>query len=97
MTSSRASRARRSSRSRPNEGIPVEIRSIDRTELYIADEVFLCGTGVQVSPVIEIDHRRIGSGEIGPIARLIRDRYFDAVRGRLAEYRHWLTPIDEGG
>jgi branched-chain amino acid aminotransferase len=78
------------------EGVPFEVRSIDRTELYIADEVFLCGTGVQVSPVIEIDHRRIGTGEIGPIARLIRDRYFDAVRGRLAEYRHWLTPIDEG-
>ena len=80
-----------------NEGIPVEIRSIDRSELYIADETFLVGTGVQVSPVIEIDHRAIGSGEIGPIARLIRDRYFDAVRGRLAEYRHWLTPIDKGG
>jgi branched-chain amino acid aminotransferase len=80
-----------------NEGIPAEIRSIDRTELYIADEVLLCGTGVQVSPVIEIDHRRIGTGEIGPIARLIRDRYFDAVRGRLADYRHWLSPIDEGG
>ena len=80
-----------------NEGIPVEIRSIDRSELYIADEILLCGTGVQVSPVIEIDHRPIGSGAIGPTARLIRDRYFDAVRGRLAEYRHWLTPIGEGG
>ena len=80
-----------------NEGLPVEIRSIDRSELYIADEVFLCGTGVQVSPVIEIDHRPIGTGEIGPSARLIRDRYFDAVRGRVAEYRHWLMPIDEGG
>ena len=45
--------------------------------------MFLCGTGVQVSPVIEIDHRKVGSGEVGPIARLIRDRYFDAVRGQL--------------
>jgi branched-chain amino acid aminotransferase len=76
-----------------NEGIPVEVRSIDRSELYVADEVFVCGTGVQVSPVIEVDHRAVGSGEIGPIARLVRDRYFDAVRGRLPEYRHWLTPI----
>ena len=50
--------------------------------------------GVQVSPVIEVDHRPVGSGEIGPIARLVRDRYFDAVRGRLPEYQHWLTPID---
>jgi len=76
-----------------NEGIPVLERSIDRSELYVADEVLLCGTGVQVSPVVEVDHRPVGSGEIGPISRLVRDRYFDAVRGRLPEYRHWLTPI----
>ena len=76
-----------------NEGIPLEVRSIDRSELYVADEMFLCGTGVQISPVIEIDHRPVGSGEVGPIGRLVRDRYFDAVRGRLPEYSHWLTPI----
>jgi branched-chain amino acid aminotransferase len=79
-----------------NEKIPVEVRSIDRSELYVADEIFLCGTGVQISPVIEIDHRPVGSGEVGPIASLIRDRYFDAVRGRLPEYRHWLTEIPSG-
>jgi branched-chain amino acid aminotransferase len=79
-----------------NEGIPVEIRSIDRSELYIAEEMFLCGTGVQISPVVEIDHRPIGSGAIGPIGRLVRDRYFDAVRGRLPAYRHWLTEIEPG-
>jgi len=76
-----------------NEGIPVETRSIDRSELYIADEAFLCGTGVQISPIIEVDHRPVGSGKIGPIGRLLRDRYFDAVRGNLPEYEHWLTPI----
>jgi branched-chain amino acid aminotransferase len=76
-----------------NERIPLEIRSIDRSELYVADELFLCGTGVQISPVVEIDHRPIGSGEVGPIGQLIRDRYFDAVRGRLPEYSHWLTEI----
>src|SRR5947208_2146127 len=79
------------------EGIPTEIRSIDRSELYIADEVFLCGTGVQVSPVVEVDHRAVGTGSVGPIARAIKTRYFDAVRGRLPQYRQWLTPIDEGG
>ena len=77
-----------------NEGIPVEVRSIDRSELYVADEAFLCGTGVQVSPIVEVDHRPVGSGEIGPIGRLVRDRYFEAVRGRLPEYAHWLTPIE---
>jgi branched-chain amino acid aminotransferase len=79
-----------------DEGIAVEVRSIDRSELYIADEMFLCGTGVQVSPVIEIDHRKVGSGEVGPLSRVIKERYFDAVRGRLPAYRHWLTPIHEG-
>jgi branched-chain amino acid aminotransferase len=77
-----------------NERIPFEARSIDRSELYIADEVLLCGTGVQISPVVEVDHRKVGSGEVGPIASLIRERYFDAVRGRLPDYAHWLTPIE---
>jgi branched-chain amino acid aminotransferase len=77
-----------------NEGIRYETRSIDRSELYIADEVLLCGTGVQVSPVIEVDHRKVGSGAIGPISSLIRERYFEAVRGNLPEYSHWLTPIE---
>ncbi|MHB8460334.1 MAG: aminotransferase class IV, partial [Candidatus Limnocylindrales bacterium] len=76
-------------------GIPTEIRSIDRSELYVADEVFLCGTGVQVSPVVEVDHRAVGNGAVGPIAAAIRSRYFEAVRGRLPEYQDWLTPIDE--
>ncbi len=76
------------------EKIPFEIRSIDRSELYIADEVLLCGTGVQISPVVEVDHRKVGSGAIGPIASVVRERYFDAVRGRLPEYAHWLTPIE---
>jgi len=76
--------------------VPLEVRSIDRSELYMADEVFLCGTGVQISPVYELDHRQIGSGGVGPITRQIRSRYFDAVRGRLPEYAHWLTPITEG-
>ncbi len=78
-----------------NEKIPVLERSIDRSELYVADEMFLCGTGVQISPVTEIDHRPIGSGEIGPITSLVKERYFDAVRGRLPEYSHWLTEIPE--
>ena len=75
-------------------GLATEVRSIDRSELYIADEVFLCGTGVQVSPVVEVDHRPVGSGEVGPVAAAIRASYFDAVRGRLPEYRSWLTPIE---
>ena len=74
-------------------GIPVEIRSIDRSELYVCDEVFLCGTGVQMSPVVEVDHRPVGTGSIGPVARLLSERYFAAVRGNLPEYRSWLTTV----
>jgi branched-chain amino acid aminotransferase len=74
-------------------GMTVEVRSIDRSELYVADEILLCGTGVQVSPVIEVDHRTVGSGEVGPVGRDIRARYFDAVRGRDPRYLDWLTPI----
>jgi branched-chain amino acid aminotransferase len=76
-------------------GVPVEVRSLDRSELYVCDEVFLCGTGVQVSAVVEVDHRPVGTGEIGPVARLISERYFAAVRGNLPEYRSWLTPIGD--
>jgi branched-chain amino acid aminotransferase len=75
-------------------GIPVEVRSIDRSELYVCDEVFLCGTGVQVSPVIEVDHRAVGTGEVGPITRQVSERYFAAVRGTLPEYRSWLTTVE---
>ena len=69
-------------------------RQIDRTELYIADEIFLCGTGAQIAPVISVDHRLVGNGQIGPIASTIVKLYFDVVRGRRPEYREqWCTPV----
>jgi branched-chain amino acid aminotransferase len=74
-------------------GLETQERQVDRTELYVADEVFLCGTGAQISPVVEVDHRPIGSGKVGPVGGRLRDLYFDAVRGRLPAYAHWLTPI----
>ena len=74
-------------------GITTRIRQIDRTELYIADEVFLCGTGAQISPVTSIDRRAVGKGEPGPITAKISHIYFDAVRGKVPQYRSWLTPV----
>jgi branched-chain amino acid aminotransferase len=74
-------------------GIEVVERSIDRTELYIAEEVFLVGTGAQVSPVTSIDHRPVAEGDIGPITGRIKDLYFDAVRGRLPAYADWLRAV----
>ncbi len=74
-------------------GIRTLERPIDRTELYVADEAFFCGTGVQIVAITKIDHRPVGSGRIGPIVKAIRDLYFDVVRGRVRKYRQWCTPV----
>jgi len=74
-------------------GLEVEVRKIDRTELYIAEEAFFCGTGVQVAAIIEVDHRRVGSGKIGPVVSRLRDIYFDVVRGKTEKYKGWCTPV----
>lgn len=69
------------------------VRSIDRSELYAAEEAFLCGTGAEVAGIGTVDGRKVGNGEIGDITRRIRDTYFSAVRGELSQYSKWLTPI----
>jgi len=73
--------------------VKTDIREIDRTELYICDEVFFCGTGAQVSPVTMIDNRPIGTGKIGSISKKLQDLYFDVVRGKNKTYRSWCTPV----
>lgn len=73
--------------------IPVKERTIDRTELYVCDEAFLCGTGVQIAAIASIDHRPVGDGRIGPITKKLRDLYFDIVRGKVPKYKHWCTPV----
>ncbi len=74
-------------------GIPVVEASIDRSELYVADEVMFCGTGAQVAGVVEIDHRPIGGGKLGPITQKLQHQYFDVVRGRVQKFKDWLTPV----
>ena len=74
-------------------GLPVIERSLDRSELYVADEVFLCGTGAQVSPVLEIDRRTIGEGVGGPVTKALQELYFDICKGRVEEKLDWLTPV----
>lgn len=74
-------------------GLPVVEREVQLAELYGADECFLAGTGVQIAPVVEIDHRRVGTGAVGPITAEIRQLYTDAARGALPRYRKWLTPV----
>jgi branched-chain amino acid aminotransferase len=77
-------------------GLEVERRTIDRSELYIADEVFMTGTAAHVTPVTEIDRIPIGDGEFGEVSRLLQRRYFEAITGRIPEYADWLTPVYTG-
>jgi branched-chain amino acid aminotransferase len=74
-------------------GLEVIERDIDRTEVYIADEAFFCGSGAEVTPMLSLDHYSLGNGEIGPITRRVQDYYFDMTAGRIGKYRHWLTPV----
>lgn len=72
--------------------IPVQERETDRTELYIADEAFLCGTASEITPIVSIDRLSVGNGEIGPITKEIMTLYFNIVRGMNSKYEKWLTP-----
>jgi branched-chain amino acid aminotransferase len=74
-------------------GLPFVERHIGRTELYVADEIFLCGTGAEITAVRSVDGRRIGEGTLGPITRRLAGRFEDVVRARVPERREWLTPV----
>ena len=74
-------------------GYEVEQRSIDRTELYIAEEVFMTGTAAHVTPVLSVDRVPVADGKPGPITTQIQRRFFEAITGRLPQYAEWLTPV----
>jgi len=76
--------------------VEVVERSIDRSELYMCDELFLTGTAVALAPVVRVDHRPVGGGTIGPLTRRLTELYFQATRGHLAKYRKWLLPVYRG-
>jgi len=74
-------------------GLPVVERPIDRTEVYLCDELFMTGTAAQVTVVTQVDYRPVGSGTMGPVAARLRELYSQAVRGQLPRYRHWNMPV----
>ena len=74
-------------------GLAVVERSIDRTELYVADELFFSGTGAQIAPCVRIDGRAVGSGRIGPVAKRLGDVYFAVARGDDPRHPEWRTPV----
>jgi branched-chain amino acid aminotransferase len=77
-------------------GLKTIQRSIDRSEIYICEEAFLCGTGVQIAAITRVEHRPIGTGTIGPVVSRLRELYFAVVKGESPKYKHWCTPVYEG-
>ncbi|MCA9823818.1 MAG: branched-chain amino acid transaminase [Dehalococcoidia bacterium] len=73
-------------------GIETVERQIDRSELYIADEIFMTGTAAHLTPVVEVDRRPVGDGKPGPITSQLSALFFDAIKGKNERYRHWCTP-----
>jgi len=74
-------------------GIKTQERRVDRTEIFLCDELFLTGTAAQITAVTRVDHRLIGSGKMGPITKRLRETFDDVVRGRVQDYSSWLTPV----
>jgi branched-chain amino acid aminotransferase len=74
-------------------GVEVVEREVDRSELYICDEAFFCGSGAEVLPISSVDHYEMGDGTPGALTKELQRLYFAAARGLLPQYRHWLTPV----
>lgn len=73
--------------------LTVQERSIDRTEIYLCEELFLTGSAAQIVAVTHVDHRPVGKGGMGPITTFLREAFEKAIRGRLPKYQHWITGI----
>ena len=74
-------------------GVEVVERGIDRSELYIADEAFFCGSGAEVVPIVGIDHYPVGDAKVGPLTRQIQEIYFKIAVDKAGEYAKWLLPV----
>ena len=70
--------------------VPVTEQYFSRDELYMADEIFLTGTAAEITPICEVDHRKVGNGTIGPITKKLQNIYFAAIRGKNDKYLDWL-------
>ncbi len=74
-------------------GIPTIERQIAKSELYTCQEVFMTGTAAHITPILNVDHRKVGSGAIGPVTRKLMDLYFDVITGRNKKYIEWCTAV----
>ena len=73
--------------------LKVETREIDRTELYIADEIFYCGTGQEIMPILSVDKMLAGNGKPGEITTFLQDKFTEIVRGNNKEFQQWINPV----
>ncbi len=76
-----------------DKNIPVEERTIDRTELYTCDEAFLCGSAMEITPVLSIDKYSVGTGVAGEITAVLHSAYLDIAKGNDDKYKNWVTPV----
>ena len=74
-------------------GLIVEERAVDRTELYIADEVFMCGTAAEISPIVSVDRYDVGDGQIGPVTKQLEGLLDDCFRGKTGIRPEWRSPV----
>ena len=77
-------------------GVETVERRLGRTELYLAEEAFYCGTGQEIMPITGLDGRAVGDGTPGPVTRKLQAAFDDIVRGRNDAFAHWLTPVYNG-
>jgi branched-chain amino acid aminotransferase len=75
------------------EGIPCCEEMITRDQFYLADEIFFTGTAAEITPIREVDDRKVGPGVVGPITKRLQQRYFDVVKGSDASHPEWLTKV----
>ncbi|HNZ09676.1 MAG TPA: branched-chain amino acid transaminase [Bacillota bacterium] len=74
-------------------GVTCVERVVDRSELYICEEAFICGTGAELAPIVSVDRVPVGDGKVGPIAKELQSLYYDVVRGKNKKYMKWCTPV----
>jgi branched-chain amino acid aminotransferase len=74
-------------------GVPVVERPIDRSELYVCDELFFTGTAVGIAPIVRVDHRQVGDGATGAVTNAVKQLYYDVTRGHMLSYWRWLKPV----
>jgi branched-chain amino acid aminotransferase len=77
-------------------GVPVVERDVDRTELYVADEAFICGTAVELRPIVSVDRYSVGDGTTGPVVSRLQELFQGVARGDNPRYSHWCTPVYRG-